>query len=367
MKTIIAFVALLALSNAFMRHPDSWLVPQVEDADLSDIADLPRAEINGTLQNLNTFFNALWGYYGLVQHSVIECFNPLTAQDYFQFNEARIKLANATTNADVQKFVQYLALVQVYNATLSPVYDCVEDTQDYVDLLIQIGYNVFNKSLQATLDRLYFDAHINDWVLLMIPVYNNWLAQNFTLGGLEYAKVLQLQYLNESSHTLMFMFAKGTMNGLFFFYNLSLPYQWPACYNDTTGQNDVAFLWYWARTVNQSTLQNVINNTQFYFETVGRQLIGLNIPGWICENKTNDETRIDAAVGLGLHTPTFINATYQYWQNPANSLDYIITFSEIFNGFDTVNSFGAGAILGKWYQQVYISVQSQQSEETVTA
>lgn len=313
------------------------------------------------MYNLNLFYNGWFGYFGLQQTEVIQCYTAFTAANYFQELAAEWRLANATAQANKANMETYAALVITLNSTLASTSNCVVNTQQYQELLIAAHINTFNKKLSLMLHNLYYQAYYGEWFRVMDPVMTLLENQQFHQAGRIYGALFELFAKNASSSHEYYMAYKGFVNGLFLYFNISEPEQMPSCYNDTTAQNAFNFYYYWARTVNTSTLNNVINNTILYFETIGKQIEELTKTQRLCENTTANYVALSNALGAQIYSPTFRQAVLTYMENDV--VNYVTTFLEISTFFGANSAQAAGGTYGNFFDQVVTLTNSLSSQE----
>jgi len=134
---------------------------------------------------------------------------------------------------------------------------------------------------------------------------------------------------------------KAFQNGVYFFLNLTAPFQLSTCYNDESGQTGYDLYSDWASTAASSTISNVVSNTDAYFNGEGGQFIQELAPVWSCYQNTEDEANLNNAIGYNISSNTFYQMIESYYTG--NPIIYYATFQGINHGFTSTNPLGAGA------------------------
>jgi hypothetical protein len=152
---------------------------------------------------------------------------------------------------------------------------------------------------------------------------------------------------NNGTHQNAFYEAiEAFQNGIFFWNNLTTPFELPLCYNDSTAQVFVNFLFEWTQTVYNSTVENVVNNTDAWFSGEGGQLIPILQPIFNCEDATQDQVRLNNALGVDIHSQQFQTALSNFIQNDTQT--YYNIFSKMYDSFVNFNPLAAGVLYGEF-------------------
>lgn len=332
MRAFIAIILVLSLTQCFTAPP-----------------------INGTLLDLNDYMNGIWGYFNLNQSEAIDCYNGVSAENYFQFLQAEYNLAQAYAQGDFQNVQEYVGLLVALNLTLWQNNICVQNTNDWNDLLLAAGADPSNKTLLLQLEHLYFQAHLNDWGNAYTIPYDDLVNAEYNQAGFAYGPIFKIIWQNSSVADISYLQVKSLQNGVFFYWNLTSPTQIPNCYNETSATWDVDFITGWANVVNNSTLANVASNTNDFFSNTAPQWITpLSESAWACANTTNDNIALTKAVGQNILTPEFQTGILNYVGN--QTVNYFLLFTEIYTALSSNNPQYAGLVLGQFYDAVAASM-----------
>jgi hypothetical protein len=314
--------------------------------------------LSGNQTNLIQYFDALWGFYGLVQSEAGNCFNNAQASAYFasigyQYQYLGSLMAPSRTNA-----AYYAALLQSLNATLFPAMECFFNTSDAHLLFYQAGITFFNRTIFNFLSQVYFQGRFDDYYLAFNPVYTQLFNRQYAEAGYTYGPILYTQ-INNASMALAWDNAIGAFqNALFFDYNISSPTEFSDCYNDFTAHTHLSLYYLWSQTVNNSTVSNCVANTQAFFNTTGKALFEQIEPTVACLDRTNDQARLDNAVGTPLNSPQWWNATHEFLANSPST--YYTIFTQIYKEFASYNPGYAGYLYGTFISAVNASIASQE-------
>jgi hypothetical protein len=347
MRTALFLVLCLAIAQAKFWFPHATAfsaVPQVQTTPT----------INGTLVDLDDFYNGLWAYVNLTQTEAIQCYNDVTAETYFQYLQATYDIAGAFINANRTAVALLSAQIEVLNATLFTVEQCVHGTNDYMNLLEAYGLPAFNNSLFNLVFQIYGQAHQGDWYLAFTPIYNQLAAAEYNPAGYAYGAVFQQIAANASLSNVYFEALKAYQNGIFYEVNITSPFDLSNCYNETQAQNYITFYYLWSQTVFNSTQENVVNATNAYMSGQGAQLLASIGPVNTCMEQTNDQERLNTAVGYDVHSAAFDQAITNFYTN--DTATYYILFKYIYNFFEQQNPEAAGAVYGQFYLSVAASI-----------
>jgi len=348
MKVALFLVACLAITQA------KFLATPVEL--LQEVPTLPYT-INGTVLDLNDYYNGIWAFFNLTQTNAITCWNDVTAETYFEYLQAFYDMCGAFVVADQVNVNIYFAQVVALNATMYEPIQCVLNSQDYQNLLVAMNVSNFNKSVENILQEIYYQGHIGDWYLAWGPIYNLLTAASYNDAGYAYAPVLQTMS-NNGSHTNAFFEAlEAFQNGIFFWTNLTTPFELPLCYNDSSAHNFISFIFLWSQTVYNSTVGNVVNNTNSWFANQGAQLLPLLEPIFNCEDTTGDQSRLNAALGVDIHSQAFQTDVNNYINNDTQT--YFNIFSKMYDLFINYNPLAAGIVYGEFLVLVAASANAE--------
>jgi ribosomal protein S8 len=310
--------------------------------------------INGTVLDLNDYYNGVWAYFNLSQSNAISCWNDITAENYFQYLQAFYDLAGSFSAGDHANSAIYSAEVEALNVTLYEPLQCVLNSQDYQNLLVAMGISNFNKSLESIMNNMYYQGHLADWFVSWGSIYNLLIGAEYNQAGYAYAPILQTMSQNGTQQNAYFEALEAFQNGMFFWTNLTTPFELPTCYNASSAQPFVDFLFLWTQTVYNSTVENVVNNTNAWFTGSGGQLIPIIQPIFNCEDTTQDQVRLNNALGIDIHSQAFQNALEAYINNDTQV--YYNIFSKMYDMFTNFNPMAAGVMYGEFVILVAQSV-----------
>jgi hypothetical protein len=310
--------------------------------------------INGTVLDLNDYYNGVWAYFNLTQTNAISCWNDITAENYFQYLQAFYDLAGSFSAGDHTNSAIYSAEVEALNATLYEPLQCVINSQDYQNLLVAMGISNFNKSLESIMNNMYYQGHLADWYVSWGSIYNLLLDAEYNQAGYAYAPILQTMTLNGSMSNIYSEALEAFQDGIFYWVNLTTPFELPTCYNNSIAQTNIDFLAGWTEAVYNSTEENCLNATNDYFAGIGGQLIPILKPAWACEDATQDQVRLNNVLGIDVHSQQFQTAVSNWMQN--NTATYYNIFSDIHIQFVNYNPLSAGVIYGEFLELVAQSV-----------
>jgi len=348
MKSIVAFFALLALSSALMY-------PQA-----SAYGHMDTITLTGNQTNLIEYFDSLWGFYGLFQTEAGNCFTNAQASAYFASIGYQYQYLGALIAPSRTQAAYYAGLLQALNTTLNPALECLFNTSDLHILLYQAGIVEFNRSQFNILSQLYFQGRFDDYYYAFEPVYTQLFNRQYFEAGFTYGPILYDQINNASFAVAWENGISAFQNALFFDFNITAPTEFQACYNDISAHTHLTFYYLWSQTVNNSTVANVVQNTQSYFNGTGRELFAFAEPTIACLDRTNDQVRLDNAVGTQINSPQWWNATQAFIQN--NPTVYYTIFTQVYKEFASFNPAYAGYVYGTFISAVNASIAASQKE-----
>jgi len=147
---------------------------------------------------------------------------------------------------------------------------------------------------------------------------------------------------------------KAFQNGIFFWMNLTSPFQLSHCYNNGTGRIAIEFFSGWAKQISVCDPKHAYEVTERYFRGEGGELYAKLRPTLNCFDKTDDQRRLDNAYDYEINGPDFENAIFQYVKK--HSEDYVRIFGFLDLLFKQDQELAAGVVMGEFYHRVAITV-----------
>jgi len=304
-------------------------------------------ELSGNLEQLTQYFNGVFGFFGLNQTDLTACVaNNEEAQTFFTFTGLNYEVSVAFTNGERVQFLFLIGKLQVVEQSLQGVLKCIGTSSDFNALQQAAGFNTEDHSLDFILQQLYNQAHFNDYSYAYTPIYGQLENGEYSSAGFHYGKMYQVVAQNTSVNNWWYNQYKGFENGIFWFLNLSSPFQLSNCYTNVTAQTGFDLYFDWAQVVGNSSIVNVVANSNTFFNGEGAALISQLESMWQCFSETNDNTRLNTKLGVNTQSEAFHQQVESYYT--ANPAVYWTLLSGINNQFQAMNVQGAGALFAEF-------------------
>lgn len=310
---------------------------------------LPAPTLNGTLLDLADYFQGFWGAFNLTTQLAATCFNGISANAYFEQLGVNYQLAQAFVAGNHSAFNSLFQQFLVLNVTTWLPLNCVRSSSEFAQLVSAAGGNLSDPNY-GVLEDLYYQADWPEWILAFAPTYNALLAGSYNSAGYGFGPLFTITQTNSTEADIYYNGFKAFQNGIWYEVNLTSPYELSNCYNNSLAQAADAFYYYWSQTVANSTLANVVNNTNTYFNGTGGQYLAQVKIINVCLEATNDQARLTQALGIDVHSDEF-DTGLMTWMS-AETETYYGLMNAMYQAFESNSSLGAGVVMGELYYVV---------------
>jgi len=305
--------------------------------------------INGDLADFNTFMTSTANALGVKNiSSVTKCMNKVTVVAYWKYLDTTQALLKALVAADQLKvkalYVAMIGLEKVLNGT----FQCIVTSPAQQKINNALGYPKDFPVFAA--DEIYGQGQTQNWLDNFTPVYTMLTNGYFKSAGPVMAKVMKARAHNQTTEMNQTI-TQAFHNGIFYFFNVSLPFDFFPCWNNANASIYTAVVGGWIRAVGESSATTAFNVSNEYLvaHQAGLKKIA---PCFECEDSKKSAKAFFAKTGINPHDEAFLEKMGAWMKNNQ------ATFYTLFHEMSTLiappmpNPLGAGAVYGYFLQQV---------------